>query len=167
MRGMNFLPKNSLPSRLVALVVASAALAFVMASPASAADPLWTAGQARVVTSPNISWLIVDDETWSPDYTSFYVPNEMWGVLGWNEKSFDKKISRCGGDEVRVELEVQGTTNAFQVLNVKARLKLYEGASCATTDLDGTSPWKYFQIRPGEYLSYIPMEVENTAEGGD
>ena len=42
------------------------------------------------MTSPSISWLM---------------PGTMWGILGWNEKSFDKKIERCGGDEVRVVLE--------------------------------------------------------------
>jgi hypothetical protein len=165
MRRMNLLPKNLL--RGVALAAAACALVFVTAPAASAADPLWTAGQARVVMSPNINWLIVDDESWKDDLTSFYVPNEMWGVLGWNQKSFFRSIERCGGDEVRVVLEVAGTTNVFQVMDVKARLKLYEGASCATTDLDGQSPWKHFQMRPGEYLSPIALEVKNTEEGGD
>ena len=92
----------------------------------------------------------------------------MLGTLnGWSKPSFKSVVSRCVGGEVRVELHTEAVTYSdVRVGFVTAWLELYEGSSCATTDLDGKSGKAVFTLDPGQMRTYT-FNVNNQAEGGD
>jgi hypothetical protein len=154
---------TSLCSRLAALAVLAGAVLCASASTASAAAN-WQPGQ-NVLLKTNINYAIDDDEYWYKNRTSINAKADL-GKLGYNIKGWTKKISRCGDDEVRAELEFQASTSWTQMVTVKVRLNLYEGASCETQDLDGQTMWHTYVLEPGESVQ-DDIEVSNSAEGGD
>ncbi len=153
----------SLCSRLAALAVLAGAVLCASASTASAAAN-WQPGQ-NVLLKTNINYAIDDDEYWYKNRTSINAKADL-GKLGYNIKGWTKKISRCGSDEVRAELEFLGSTSWTQRVVVKVRLNLYEGASCDTQDLDGQTMWHTYVLDPGQSVQ-DDIEVWNGAEGGD
>jgi hypothetical protein len=162
MRRMNLLPIKKLAS----LALAAGALTLVSAAPAAAADLPWKPGQAGEIRSTDMSFMINDSEQFSTVQESFWQLHYSWGWLGWTSKGWTKTYEKCGGNEVRVQVELTARTNVFQVYDISARAKLYEGASCNTNDLDGKTPYQQVQLRPGAETGF-DFYVKNTEEGGD
>jgi len=159
--------KNPFRSRLVSLAVVLGAAALFSAAPASAADLPWQPYQAVPALATHTNMTIKDSEWGGDEVVSNYIPNTQLGLVGYSSKSFTKVISSCGGGEVRAEVEIRGTTNVFQVVNLQLRAKLYEGSSCNTMDLDGITPWKYVTLRPGGGGGFADFVVKNDDEGWD
>jgi hypothetical protein len=153
----------NLLSRLAALLTVVGAVVLASASTASAADN-WQPGQS-VLLKTNINYAIDDDEQWYTDRTSINVKPDL-GWLGYNVKSWTKKVSQCGGDEVRGELEFQASTSWTRMITLKVRLNLFEGMSCSTQDLDGQTMWHTYVLQPGQSIGDM-IEVWNAQEGGD
>lgn len=153
---------------VAALTLASALLA-ISASTASA--EIFKPGQVSKITAAVGSNLkIVDHESFGADEIVVHnLAGTPFGALGYSIKSFGTtRRSWCGGDEVRIELETRGWTMDpyADTMRVEARINLYEGASCATTDLDGPGGWKEIYLQPGTSKS-LSFKAFNTHEGGD
>ncbi|SDM01379.1 hypothetical protein SAMN05660642_01332 [Geodermatophilus siccatus] len=75
-------------------------------------------------------------------------------------------VSYCHGDEVRGEFTVTATLQANDDVVWQPHLKLYEGASCDTSDLDGELSGQ-FRTLPPNFHQEARIFVPNSDEGGD
>ena len=156
-----------LPRRLLAVVFSALLGVLILGSVATgpaSADVLYR----HVGWDDFASMTIKDDESWpssdvvqkfnlgaqKPFYVSAVNPVET------------RVISRCAGDEVRVEVHMRVELAAFDVVRVTGTAYMYEGASCTSSDLDGSTPFA-FSIARDRTLRPSPIELENAAEGGD
>ena len=153
---------------VAALALASALLA---ATATTASADQFKPGQVSKLTAGIGSTVkVVDHETFGANEVGTYeIGGTPFGALGYSLKSFGStKRSWCAGGEVRLELETRGwTVDPFaDTMRVEARLNLYEGSSCATTDLDGSTVWSHVLLQPGKSWP-LSFKVWNTHEGGD
>lgn len=156
---------SNLLSRLVAVgLTAAAVLGFGVAS---ASAQSWGANEhVKIMAQYGSEMLVVDDEIVGDEHEKFNLSGAVFGKLSRTSTSFSSTLEKCV-DEVRTKLIVQGLTYASdRSATITAHLKLYEGASCFTTDLDGVSDPITFKLKPGESV-YKFIKVENTEEGGD
>jgi hypothetical protein len=110
-----------------------------------------------------------DEDTW-PE--SDDVGNSMVYVqtsVGSNVPSGTASAEGCVDDEVRVVVSyrVDDSLEWPGWVLVTPTYRLYEGASCGTTDLDGAVGLDPVWVGPNESVNLAPARVHNTAEGGD
>ncbi|MFD0356254.1 fibronectin type III domain-containing protein [Streptomyces sp. NPDC127110] len=75
-------------------------------------------------------------------------------------------FARCAGGETRGELSVQVHLRSDEMVVATPTLRIYEGSSCNSNDLDGTSGGLQQGIRPGgRSPSNWQMSVENGEVG--
>ncbi len=89
------------------------------------------------------------------------------GVLTLDDSNPSRKIldiGRCGG-EVRVEVRFTFSRAAGGAVSVSGNLKLYEGTSTSTSDLDGQANVSGTVAANGS--GTLSKRVNNTDEGGD
>lgn len=163
---------NTPLSRL--LLVALTVAAFVgLTTSASAAGDYWDPNKPqhiKLVAQPGSTLHVLDHETFGADEViTSDLTNTVFGkVTPWlNMTEATTTLSRCAGDEVRAELEISTYTWSYDVrINGTAKLRLYEGSDCNTTDLDGVSEEFFFSMFPKQITS-LKIPVKNVAEGGD
>ncbi|HET9258023.1 MAG TPA: hypothetical protein VFO16_22870 [Pseudonocardiaceae bacterium] len=87
-----------------------------------------------------------------------------FGPIGESQTPFIR--TGCVGNEVKgwVRVDTTGSTPEGW-LKVKIEGRLYEGASCATNDLDGKEV-RFIWLRPNATTTHT-FRVNNTDEGGD
>jgi hypothetical protein len=164
---------------LAAALLAAALLSVAVARPAAASDDT----SLRLIYNTWPSYMnIVDDEPWDdPDETgAFSLADPSYGSLpGYGGSGLDglylssatpvatRQTSKCVGDEVRVVVQTKGELSTVYKDWVRVTLtaRLYEGTSCSTNDLDGTSSTSFW-IPPGGHTTQT-MNVVNSDEGGD
>jgi hypothetical protein len=116
------------------------------------------------------SWLTIhDDEPWpfADEQEYFNLGNEFLGAPEPSRPLVDTRGYHCAGDEVRIEYQqrVQLSLTSPGWVFVTLTAQMYEGASCATRDLDGQATTSFW-IAPGQTLTRS-LTVHNTDEGGD
>ena len=151
---------------LVALLVAAfGTIASMLASSASAAT-----SARQIVTEQDSFVFINDDESWplSDEKATFNLSNKGFGIVAPSHRIETRgESSYCAGDEVRAAYQVRSQLDSTSPgwVYVTMSAQLYEGASCATTDLDGSGSISFW-MAPGQSLGKT-LVVKNTAEGGD
>lgn len=110
------------------------------------------------------SMYITDDETFgSNEHGRAEGRDERW-VDSWDPQGVMQLIGKAGG-EVRVELAAAAAIRPDGSVRVVIDVKLFEGTSEETNDLDGTVSTT--QIVPVDQVTQIPIRINNTDEGGD
>ena len=157
---------SNLLSRLAAVGLAAAAVLGFGAASASAA-PWGYNEHVKIMAEYGSTMFVSDHDTFSETHNNANVSGFVFGKLsGWN-LSFANTLSTCAGDEVRADLVVKGLTyNGDRSAKITAQLKLFEGTSCATQDLDGVSAPVTFTLKPGESTTKW-FSTYNSDEGGD
>jgi hypothetical protein len=182
---MNPCTRLSVPRRVLAVAAVSAfafaLLLAVSARPASSSATMHLADTTcSSVGAPPLdsvvraiapsSMTIVDDEPWpySDEVGTFNLADELLGWTHCPDRLKDTEvITRCAGDEVRVELIVTTSRSIYSpTVLVSIRAHLFEGTWCWSNDLDGDKPITSFQMSPGDIVSKS-LRVDNTDEGGD
>jgi hypothetical protein len=112
-----------------------------------------------------LSMRIKDDENWPDD--DEYANRSVSGVIQLDDSTPSREIldiGRCGG-EVRVEARYTFSRAAGGAINVNGTLRLYEGTSDSSSDLDGTATVSGTISANGG--GTLARRVDNTDEGGD
>lgn len=112
-----------------------------------------------------LSMKIKDDESWP--FNDEYTNRSVTGVMmldGTNPSREILDVGRCGG-EVRIEARYTFTRAASGTVSVQGGLKLYEGTSTSTNDLDGQATVTGSIAANGS--GTLAKRVSNTDEGGD
>jgi hypothetical protein len=164
---------------LVAALLAAALLSATVARPAAASDDT----SSRLIYNTWPSYMtIVDDEPWdNPDVTgAFSLADSSYGSMpGYGGTGMSglpvspatpvatSQTSKCVGDEVRVVVQTKAVLSTVYKdwVRVTITARLFEGTSCSTNDLDGTSSTSFW-IAPGGRATQT-MYVLNDDEGGD
>lgn len=111
---------------------------------------------------------ILDDESWpfSDERGTRNFNNNV--IVGRNLSTTSSTASGCVGGEVRVEVQFVVIDNeSFPGwIQVDPLIRLFEGTSCSTGDLDGTVNPAIFWVGPNSSVTQT-FRVNNTAEGGD
>ncbi|MCW6009896.1 hypothetical protein K1W54_35940 [Micromonospora sp. CPCC 205371] len=133
-----------------------------LASPASAHNP-----PHLISITGNMH--ILDDDNW-PETDD--VGDRSFNIqtsVGSTAPSATVSAQGCVDDEVRVVVSYRvDDNNTFPGwVFVTPSYRLFEGASCSTTDLDGTLNPAGFWVGPNQIVSRASVRVNNTAEGGD
>lgn len=107
---------------------------------------------------------ITDDETFgSNEHGQVDRRDERW-VDSWDPQGVMTLIG-VAGDEVRVELRADAAVRPDGSVRVGVNVKLFEGTSDTTDDLDGERSIN--QIVPVDQVVQIPIQIKNDDEGGD
>jgi hypothetical protein len=107
---------------------------------------------------------ITDDETFgSNEHGHVERRDERW-VDSWDPQGVMQLIGKAGG-EVRVELTATAAIRPDGSVRLQVDVKLFEGTSEETNDLDGTRSTT--QIVPVGQVVQIPIRINNDDEGGD
>lgn len=110
------------------------------------------------------SMYLTDDETFgSNEHGRAEGRDERW-VDSWDPQGVMQLIGKAGG-EMRVELAAAAAIRPDGSVRVVIDVKLFEGTSEETNDLDGTVSTT--QIIPVDQVTQIPIRINNTDEGGD
>ncbi len=106
---------------------------------------------------------VTDDEYFDNEHGKVERRSETW-LDSWDPQGVMTLIGKAGG-EVRVELEAIAVPRPDGSVRVTIELKLYEGTSEESSDLDG-SKTKVIVVPPDQILQ-TPLRVHNDDEGGD
>jgi hypothetical protein len=107
---------------------------------------------------------LTDDETFaSNEHAHVERRDERW-VDSWDPQGVMQLIGKAGG-EMRVELNATAAIRPDGSVRVGVDLKLFEGTSEETDDLDGTRSTT--QIVQAGQVVQIPIRINNDDEGGD
>lgn len=112
-----------------------------------------------------LSMRIKDDESW-PD-SDEYANRSVSGTLLLDDATPERQIldiGRCGG-EVRVEARFTFARSGGGAVRVSGDLRLYEGTSTNSSDLDGTASMNG-SVAPDSSAT-LSQRVSNNDEGGD
>ena len=154
------------PRRVLAVIFSAllGVVAFSTVAGTASAD-VW----ARQVSWDDFaSMTIKDDEAWpSSDVVEKHslAAQKPFFVTAVNPVQ-TRTITRCTGDEVRVELHMRVELIWADQVRVTGTAYMYEGASCTSNDLDGTKSFAY-TIANNRTLRPSPIELPNVEEGGD
>lgn len=181
----------ALRKMITAVAVAVGATTVVFSGPLYAASATGPDKPASAVSSvraastaaaPDIAVLrvtgnatLVDDD-FDFDPVAFGPINEVFAVDSRGfDRSFEIKVPTCAGGEVRATVNltftyfsqrnvvfVRGTNLSFS----SAALRMFEGASCSSNDLDGTATFTPFELTPGASGSFT-LSTGNQDEGGN
>lgn len=107
---------------------------------------------------------ITDDE-WAASNEHAHVErrDERW-VDSWDPQGVMQLVGKAGG-EVRVELTATAAVRPDGGVRVQVEVKLFEGTSEESTDLDGSRSTS--QVVPAGQTVQIPIKINNDDEGGD
>lgn len=107
---------------------------------------------------------ITDDEFWADnEHAHVERRDERW-VDSWDPQGVMQLIGKCGG-EVRVELAATAAMRPDGSARIQIEVKLYEGTSEETTDLDGTRSTSV--VVNADQIVQVPIRINNDDEGGD
>jgi hypothetical protein len=107
---------------------------------------------------------ITDDETFgSNEHNHVERRDERW-LDSYDPQGVMTMIGKAGG-EVRVELTANAAPRVDGSMRIFVDLKLYEGTSEESNDLDGTKTQEI--IVPADQVLQIPLRINNDDEGGD
>lgn len=107
---------------------------------------------------------ITDDESFgSNEHNHVERRDERW-LDSYDPQGVMTMIGKAGG-EVRVELTANAAPRMDGSIRVFIDLKLYEGTSEESSDLDGTKSQAI--VVPFDQVLQIPLRVNNDDEGGD
>lgn len=122
------------------------------------------APQSRLV-SVSGSMAITDDETFgSNEHNTVSYSNTV--TVSANQASQLLIAEGCAGDEVRVRVELTASLAPVGgAILVNGTVKLFEGTSCTTSDLDGSQTVN-FTVNAGQTVTQN-IHVQNDDEGGD
>ena len=144
-------------SALGTLLLAGAAIA-IPVQPASAHNGNHTVTVSGVM-------IITDDENWPQSDQHKTVTFNGNVVVGPNLGTASYTATGCAGGEVRVEVQVTVSHDPVsQSVWVDPLIRMFEGTSCSSNDLDGTVDVPGGWIATSGQGTYT---VRNTAEGGD
>lgn len=148
------------------LVSAFGILASMLASSASAAPT-----EARQLVAQSNSFLNLNDgDDWPnpDDNATFSLVNKGYGIVTPLHRTELRGESHHCVDEVRGAYQVQSrlSTTKPGYITVTISAQMYEGESCATTDLDGWGQLPPFEIAPGATVAKT-LSFQNTQEGND
>ena len=159
------------PLRRVTLLVAAVVLAAVLLSSNLAGSASAATTKRLVEPQPGSSLTIHDDESWpySDVEQTFNKRDQHFGTVEPSRPVFVAGSgSDCAGEEVRIisgkRIEMPSYAPLGWVL-VTVDLKMYEGASCYSNDLDGQAAMSFW-IAPGDTVTKV-LTVRNDDEGGD
>lgn len=152
-------------------VAAWSALAFAAATTVAAAPAASAAVAPTVVPGErdhavSISGVmdITDDEVFSDERAT--VPFNATVVVGPNLGTTTYVAKGCAGGEVRVEVTVVVVHKPTVLAEIRPTIRLFEGTSCSSNDLDGSlTPARFTLANNG--VATLTQTVRNTAEGGD
>ena len=86
----------------------------------------------RIVVTGTVE--IVDDEIFENERCNHAVSGNV--IIGEGQPSSLIRFSQCCGGEVRVEVDLNAAATSKGEVKVTGSAKLFEGASCETTDLE-------------------------------
>lgn len=111
---------------------------------------------------------ILDDESWpfSDERGNRGFNNNV--IVGRNLSTAVSTATGCVGGEVRAEIRFTVIDNETFPgwIQVDPLIRLFEGTSCSSGDLDGTTDPPWFWVGPNSSVSQT-FRVSNTDEGGD
>jgi hypothetical protein len=109
--------------------------------------------------------MFVFDHDW-PDGSESQSFNFQNTVFVGSEAPLDLlRKEGCVDNEVRAELHLTVKLASDEGIMIDGQLKLYEGASCSTNDLDGQTTVAFFV--PKDQVRSFSLRLQNTDEGGD
>lgn len=117
----------------------------------------------RVIASAHMD--ITDDETFgSNEHNSADQQVDVF-ISSKQPRNVMNFVGKCGG-EVRVEMTLNASATTEGDIQVSGDIKLYEGTSEDSDDLDGTTPI-HFSVPHDDIINNLPLTVRNSDEGGD
>ena len=146
---------------LVVVALAIAALFGAVAPNAAAA----TTSPKPVVSwhmTGTIDMYVRDDESWPAQDVHCYLTQYPDFTMNSASGTWTFKMIGPCGDEVRVELDHNYTVQNGNYY-VSGQLRLYEGTSADTSDLDGVVNFHFWVVTTAHYF----VTVHNDEEGGD
>ncbi len=118
--------------------------------------------QRHVIVTANIA--LTDHETFgSNEHGSAQRRDERW-VDSWDPQGVMTLVGTAGG-EMRVEVVADAAVRPDGSVRVGVNVKLYEGTSVTTDDLDGERSTT--QVVPRDQTVQIPIHIRNDDEGDD
>lgn len=112
----------------------------------------------------NASMDLTDDETFgSNEHGHAERRDERW-VDSWDALAVMELVAKAGG-EMRVELSATAAVRPDGSVRVSVDIKLFEGTSEETRDLDGRRSTT--QLVPAGGIVQIPIRINNDDDGGD
>ena len=150
-------------NRLFPTLLTAAALALLGAGTASANVPM------KVVLEAPSTFTVVDEGWWSGwESQTWNLAGTTVGTLGAGNAVFHYKYVRCVGSEARGELFIDAYRwSNTNTATITAHVDLYEGASCATADLDGQTEFKTFTLTPGGSAKWLALTAKNEDEDAE
>jgi hypothetical protein len=149
-------------NRLLPTLLTAAALVLLGAGTASANVPM------KIVLDAPATFLIEDAEWSGFQKQKWNLAGTTIGTLGAGNGAFNYKYVRCAGGEVRGELFIDGYRwSNTNTATLTAHIDLYEGASCATDDLDGQTEFFTFTLTPGGYGRTLYLTAKNEHEDAE
>jgi hypothetical protein len=137
-------------------------LALVVASPGAHAVATASVSEEVFRTIVVTSRFAITDDEWGGDEHAQHMASSE-SVVG----SAPRRVLTTGkgmGGEVRVELDLDAHTEPNNDVRVSGELRLYEGTSESTSDLDGRRLIQEV-VHPGQRT--VSLRVDNDDEGGD
>lgn len=143
-------------------------IAEIVEEPEPEPEPVLVGAEVQISGSVYVE----DDENWPYDDETGTFNFSTTGSVGVPSAGLpagdwlDPHTPTMCVDEVRVSLDVHASyTAAEELVTVSLPIELFEGASCATTDLDGSG--NLVIELPVDSSSTQSLTVTNTDEGGD
>lgn len=114
----------------------------------------------KIIASGSIR--IKDDEIFSDEYGDLTLTST--GVVSPDQPSVTLvKVSQCVGGEVRCEVELDAEYENNGDARISGEVRLFEGTSCSTTDLEDTQNINLLTPKDG----VASIDVDTMASGGD
>lgn len=106
---------------------------------------------------------ITDHETFgSNEHAHHERRDERWD--SWDPQGVMQLVGTCGG-EIRVELNATAAVRPDGGVRLSVEVKLFEGTSETTSDLDGVRTWTGV-VGAGQIIQ-VPVRINNDDEGDD
>lgn len=118
----------------------------------------------RRLVTVTASMEITDDETFGSNEHGSANGQTQDTVANDHPRGLFSLIGKAGG-EVRVEININAIASVEGGVNISGNIKLYEGESTESDDLDGTTEISAYVARDRTITQLL--NVRNTAEGGD
>lgn len=107
---------------------------------------------------------LTDDEFWADDEHGHAERRDEQWVDSWDPQGVLQLVGKAGG-ELRVELNTTAAVRPDGAVRVGIDVRLYEGTSEESTDLDGSRSILEL-VPPGQNVQ-VPIRINNDDEGGD